>query len=467
MPTKRLSRRHFLQLSGASAALAGSGLPLHRLLAASPLRQGATTISFGGWGATSESEGVLAAIEAFEQENPGINVEWQWTPDATADIFVQTFLTNVAAGTAPDTFFVRSADYETFRSQGLLMDLTDRITSDELLGQPDYFFPQEAARSADADGRWHGIGSTWVAPHFYYNADLFDEMGITPPGFGDDEIWDWDTFLEIAKQLTVDANGRHPDDAGFDADNIERWAVDWWIWWVYLYPMVVSNGGSVVDPNDPTKLALDSPEALEALQLMADLANVHHVAPAHDTVLSSLGMTNEQMLNAGRLAMLVGGSWQLSWTNPTTMTDITLGTGALPKMQQPATYMQAHFHSALSTTQHPDEAWQWLRFLATPFYTLQFMKIGLWLPSQTAQTTEEGLAEWVTEGVHPANYVQFVSDYLPQYGFTFRVPAGYTEAEANFLNPAFDALANGSPAEEVIPPAIQQVNEVLAAAAEA
>lgn len=465
MARNRLSRRNFLRLSGASAALAASGLPLHRMLRAAPYRQDAVTISFGGWGATGESEGVLAAIEAFEAENPSINVEWQWVPDATADVFVQTFLTNVAAGTAPDTFFVRSADYETFRQQGLLMDITDRLMSDELLGQPDYFFPQEAARSADENGRWHGIGSTWVAPHLYYNADLFDEMGITPPGFKDDEIWEWDEFVEIAKQLTVDVNGRHPDDSGFDAENIERWGIDWWLFWVIQYAMVGANGGTIV--NEDGLLALDSPEAIEAYQRTIDLIYVHHVAPQRAAVQSSLGMTSEQMLNNGRVAMLVSGSWQLNWTNPTTMDQITMGTGALPKMAQPATYMQAHFHSALATTPHPDEAWQWLRFLATPFYTLQFMRTGLWLPSQTSQITEEGLAEWITEGIHPANYVDFVTEYLPQYGFTFRVPAGYTEAELNFLNPAFDAMANGTPAEEALPPAVQQANEVIAEAAEA
>jgi multiple sugar transport system substrate-binding protein len=465
MIRKRLSRRNFLQLSGGAAALAATGLPMSRLLA-SPARQDVTTVSFGGWGGTAENDGVLAAIEVFEQETPNIHVEWQWVPDPNASVYVQTLLTNVAAGTAPDTSFIQSSDYETFRSQGLLLDVTDRIMSDELLGQPDYFLPQEAARCADENGRWHGIGSCWVAPHIYYNADLFDEMGIAPPGFLDDQIWDWDTFIEVAKQLTVDTNGRHPDDAGFDPDSIERWAIDWWVWWVFLYPMVVANGGSVVDPNDPHKLALDSPEALEALQRIADLANVHHVAPAHDTVLSSLGMTNEQMLNAGKLAMLVGGSWQLAWTNPTTMTDITLGVGALPKMAQPATYMQAHFHSVLASTQHPDEAWQWLRFLNTPFYQTQFMKTGLWLPSQTALTSEDMQPTWITEGIHPANFPDFVSEYLPKYGFTFRVPAGYTEADSNFLTAAFEALAGGTPAEEAIPPAIQQANEVLAQAAE-
>jgi ABC-type glycerol-3-phosphate transport system substrate-binding protein len=141
-----------------------------------------------------------------------------------------------------------------------------------------------------------------------------------------------------------------------------------------------------------------------------------------------------------------------------------MGVGALPKMARAATYMQAHFHSVLAATQHPEESWQWLRFLATPFYTLQFMRTGLWLPSQTAQTTEEGLAEWITEGIHPDNYRQFVSEYLPQYGVATRIPNGYVEGNQNFILPAYEAIQNGTPAEEVMPEAVRQANEIIAEA---
>jgi multiple sugar transport system substrate-binding protein len=464
MTGNKLSRRDFLRLSGASAALLASGLPMGRMLRAGALRQDKTTISFGGWGATGESKAVQDAIVQFEKENPTIHVEWDWTPDATADIYVQKFLTNVAAGTADDVFFVRSADYETFRKQGLLMDVTDRIKNDSLLGAKDYFFPQEAARCADDQGHWHGIGSCWVAPHLYYNVELLDKAGIKPPGFKDDEIWDWDTFVANAKKLTIDANGKHPDDSGFDVNNVKQWGVDWWVWWVHLYAMVAANGGTVTDPKDPTKLALDSPAAVEAIQRIADLINVHHVAPPH-ALQSTLGMSNSNMLNDGRIAMMVEGSWAVAWTNPTTMDKIKLGMGALPKMKQPATYMQAHFHSIQAATKHPEEAWKFLRFMNTPFYQTINMKIGLWLPSQTALSTDQAMADWLTKGIHPDNYKDFVKGYLPKYGYTFRVPAGYTEAEANFINPAFDAIANGQPAEKVMPTAIKSVNEVLAKAA--
>lgn len=179
--------------------------------------------------------------------------------------------------------------------------------------------------------------------------------------------------------------------------------------------------------------------------------------------MASLGMTNAQMLDTNRLALVVEGSWALSWINPTTLS-VPMGVGALPKMATTATYLQAHFHAVLAGSQHPDEAWQWVRFLATPFYTEQFMKIGLWLPSQTAQTTEEGMAAWITEGIHPENYREFVSEYLPKYGVAARIPAGFTEASSNFLTPAFQAIADGSLAVDVLPEAVRQANEIIAAA---
>jgi multiple sugar transport system substrate-binding protein len=453
-----LSRRNFLKLSGASAAaLAAAGFLPRSILRA----QDAVNITFGGWGGVAEDEGVKAAIQVFMEENPGIAVEWQHTP--AAGDYMQVLYTNFAAGTAPDTGFVVSDAYESLRHQGLLMDITDLIKGDSLLGQENYFLePQESNRCADANGRWHGIGSTWVAHHLYYNAALFDEIGVEPPGFQDDQIWDWDTFIEIAKQLTVDANGRHPDDSGFDADNIQRWAIDWPLWWMPIGAAIGSNGGSFI--TEDGLLGLDSPEALEAMQNLQDLIYVHHVAP-RTAAMSDLGMTNTQMIDSGRLAMGADGSWALSWMNPS-LVSVPLGTGALPKMKQPASLMQAHFHSVFAHTQHPDEAWQWVRFLATPFYTEQFIKVGLWLPSQSAQLTEDGIAKWNTEGIHPENYVEFSRDYLPKYGFAVRIPPGYIEADANFITPAFQALAAGTPVEEAILPAVQQGNDVIKAALE-
>ena len=458
MAGNNVSRRDFLKAMGASAAFAASMTQLGGKLMAMPHRQDVVGISFGGWGGVAEDEGVRAAIEVFQAENPGITVEWQHTPDAGE--YNRVLLTNFAAGTTPDTSFIIADGYETYVAQGILLDITDQITADPVLGQPDYFMPQEAARCADSNGRWHGIGSCWVGHHIYYNAQLFEDEGITPPGFADDEIWDWDTFISIAKQLTIDSAGRHPDDEGFDHEDIQRWGVDWpMTWWQPVASAAHSNGGAYFADG---RIVLDSPEAMEALQRLSDLIYVHHVAPRSASI-ADLGMTNTQMIDNGRLAMAVEGSWALSWMN-SSLTSVPIGTGALPTMGQPACVLQAHFHSALANTQHPEEAWQWVRFLSTPFYQTQFLKIGLWLPSQTALTTPEGLDTWITEGIHPANYRQFVSEYLPTYGVAVRIPPGYVEAAANFIDGALQAVAAGTLVADVIPEAVRQANDVMAMA---
>jgi multiple sugar transport system substrate-binding protein len=451
-----ISRRDFFKLTGISAAAALYASSFQSILQA---QDAITNIVFGGWGATAEDNGVQEAIKVFQEENPNIAIEWQITPVA-AD-YMQQLLTNFAAGSAPDTSFIVADAYESLRAAGVLMDITERIQNDPLLGQPDYFIqPQETNRSADSEGRWHGIGSTWVTPHIYYDVDLFEQEGITPPGFLDDQVWDWDTFLTIAKQLTVDGSGLHPDDEGFDSENIQRWGVDWPLWWIPAASAVHSNGGKFI--TDDGLIGLDSPEALEALQRLQDLVYVHHVAP-RTASMADLGMTNTQMIENGRLAMAIDGSWALSWMN-SSMISKPIGTGAIPKMKEPAAIMQAHFHSVIASTAHPEEAWQWVRYLATPFYQTQFLKIGLWLPSQTALTTEEGLKTWITEGIHPENYVDLVKDYLPKHGVAPRIPAGYIEADANFITPAFQALAAGTPAAEAFTSAVQQANDVILAA---
>jgi len=450
-----LSRRDFLKMAGSSAAamtfLTNMGL--------SPtMAQDVVNIAFGGWGAVAEDEGVKAAIEVFMEENPDIAVEWQHTPDAGE--YGRILLTNFAAGTAPDASFIIADDYETLAVSGALMDLTDLIENDPLLGQEDYFIqPQESNRSV-INGRWYGIGSTWVAHHIYYNADIFEAAGITPPGFQDDEIWEWEEFLDICNQLTMDGAGRHPNDSDFDSDDIQQYAIDWPMgWWMPLAAAVFSNGGQLFD--DDGLIALDSPEAMEAMQRVADLIFVHHVAPRSSSM-ESLGMNNTQMIDTGRLAMGIDGSWALAWMNPTEL-NINMGTGALPKMVRPATALQAHFHSVISSTEHPEEAWQWVRFLATPFYQEHFAKIGLWTPNQSAMLTEEGLEGWITEGIHPDNYSQWATDYLPSHGVAVSLPPGWIEANNDYLQPAIDAIANGEQAVDVFPDAVANANEVLIA----
>src|SRR5690606_5266105 len=124
-------------------------------------------------------------IAQFESEQDAVKVTWLHTPEN----YLEKLLTDIAAGTPPDTAFVGGGDYRTFIRDGLLLDITDKLSADPLVGAENYFIePQERDRCTQ-DGKWYGIGSCWVAPHIYYNADIFAEEGIEPPSNDPEQAW--------------------------------------------------------------------------------------------------------------------------------------------------------------------------------------------------------------------------------------------------------------------------------------
>ena len=202
MSSHKISRRIFLQMTGVTigaAGLAACAAPAGQPGAGEGAAPGADAveISFMGWGGVGEDEGVRAAIEVFEEENPGITVTWLHTPEN----YAEKFLANVAAGTPPDTAFVGSGDYRTYVRDALLLDITDKIELDDLVGAEDYFIQPQETERCTVDDRWYGIGSCWVAPHIYYNADLFEAEGIEPPSNDPNEAWTWEQFVEAGRGI--------------------------------------------------------------------------------------------------------------------------------------------------------------------------------------------------------------------------------------------------------------------------
>ena len=465
---KKMNRREFLKVAGIAGAagfLAACGpkalTPEAEATSAAPAGE-AVTITFTGWGGTEENDGVLAAVKYFEEQNSSIKVNWIQIPEN----YAEKTMAMVAAGTPPDTAFIYNTLFQGYAKDGLLMDITGNLQADPEVGAKGYFIEPQETERCTRDGKWYGIGSCWVAPHVYYNADIFEKEGITPPSNNPDEAWDWPKFLEVSKQLTKDVNGKHPGDAGFDPDNMDRWAIQWPTWSIPLHAAIASNGGHWL--NQETGLVeLDKPEATEALQKVADLMLVENVAP-RGAAFQALGLTNTQMLENGKLAMAIDGSWALSWI---TKINANLGTAVCPMLQTPATDMQAHIHCGFASSKNPDQSWQWLRFLATEYYQLIFLKIGLWLPSQTALMTDEGRQKWYTDrkgpadGVHPQGYDKIVTEYVPKYGHVLYMPPGYNEAD-QIITPALDAVWIGDQtAEEAMKAAVPEANKVLEAAA--
>lgn len=466
-----ISRRDMLRLIGATAGATAAGSFLAACGAAPQAGSASTgaaastgtvaqaasaTISMMGWGSPLEKNNVDAGLKLFESNNPGIKVNWLHTPED----YETKLKTSLAGGTPPDVFWANNMlDYV---SRGVLMDVTDRVKSDPNLSKADYFLePQEMQRTTWKD-KWYGIGSCWVVTHLYYNADLLEKAGVTPPPTDPAQAWTWDQFLEAARKLTLDAAGKHPGEAGFDANNVQQYGVSWGTAATIVRDaLVYANGGEVF--TDDGTCHLGEPQAVEAIQLVADLAAKHQVAPQAVTT-QQLGISSQQMLATGKLAMLADGSWSLQ---DIAKLGFKYGAGVLPKLKTATTAGTAHMHVIHKDTKAPDAAWKLLAFLSSDDYQRGLCKVGLWLPSHSSLLTEQGLATWITDGVHPTGYKQIATEYLTKNTRYYYQPAGYSEAN-QLLTSALDPVWVGqkTAAEALSADLMTQVNDVVKKASE-
>ena len=447
MAGKMLSRRSFLK--GAAAGVTAAqifGLPgMHQFARA----QDAITLRKMAWGSPLEKDNIEQGLAAFMAENPAIRVEYIHTPER----YDEVLQTMIAGGTAPDVFKI-GAPYPDLSVRGAMMDITDLVANDPLLGDPNYFFPFEGTRSS-LDGRWYGIGSTFQWRLLYCNRALLDVAGIEPPSTDPTQAWTWEEFLDITTQLTIDAAGKHPGEAGFDPENVVQWG--------FFAPdnmydnYVYSNGGSILD-NDTLQYALDQPEAYEAVQAYADLRLVHHVA-AQAAVLEQMGMNAWQMLASGRVAIIQDGNWALQ---DIAKMGMDFAGGVLPMMKEPATFTSSSWTSVYADTQYPEQSWELLRYLNTDAYQTGLVRAGLWGVSHQSLLTPEGVESWWNNDVHPENWLPLETEYKFNYGHVLPNVVGMQRTLGMITQSMADIWIGARTAQDVLTELTPQLNQTLA-----
>jgi len=348
------------------------------------------TLKFMGWEVSPlETESVKKGLELFMKENPNIKVEYTTIPGGTQ--YVAKMQTLVLGNEAPDVFFLQSDYYNDFVKRNSLLDITDKVDSSGLADD----LIDSAVRLSTVNGKYYGIESCIVAPVLYYNKDLFDKAGLSYPPSDPNKAWTWDEFVEVAKKLTV-KNG----------DKVDQYGVYGLENYYMTIAEIMSNGGNWFS-DDLTKSTANTPEVKEVLQAVSDLRKKDGVAP-EGKLLTNSGMSASQMLQTGKIAMLVDGSWSLQ---ELANMDFKVGVGVLPKFKEAVTHAQAHLHVASAKTEHPEEAWKLIQFLSSEEYQLMNVKAGLWLPNHKSLYTDEGIAKWLTDGVHPEGF----KDLIPYF----------------------------------------------------
>jgi multiple sugar transport system substrate-binding protein len=243
------------------------------------------TLSFMAFGDPEELVAYRELIDAFQVAEPGVTVEFIETSDR--DDLIARLSTAFAGGAPPDLFLMNYRFYGQFAVKGVLESLQPYLDSSDVF-HADEFYAQ-AMEAFQVDGEQICMPQNISSLVVYYNKDLFDEAGLSYP----DEGWTWADFLRMAKALTVDVDGDGVTDrygVGMDPEVIR------------LAPFIWSSGAELVDDEtDPTRFAVDTPTAIQAMQDFFDLHSVYGVAPGDEQLESE--DTETRFLN-GTLGMV-------------------------------------------------------------------------------------------------------------------------------------------------------------------
>jgi multiple sugar transport system substrate-binding protein len=317
-------------------------------------------VDFLVFGEPVEIKAFRDVVAAFERREPEVDVRLIEASDR--EDLLTRLSTSFAGGSPPDLFLVNYRFYGQFAATGVLEPIEERVASSDAFEEED-FYPE----ALDAF-RWEGeltclpqnISSLVV----YYNRDVFQSLGVPEPQPG----WTWGDMRQAATGLTRDSNGD---------GRAELYGLGVEPSIIRVAPFVWSNGGEVVDDEErPTRLALDSPEALAALRNFLALRTQDGVVPTDADVEAE---DDEARFMNGRLAMIL----QSRRSTPAfrTIKKFDWDVAPLPRFRQPAGILHSDAYCLTRASKHKDAAWRFMEFALGPEGQRTTARTGRTVPS--------------------------------------------------------------------------------------
>lgn len=232
--------------------------------------------------------------DQFMALHPNVTVKYEIVPNQG---FEEKVTTAIFAGNPPDVMKDLGWNPDWAR-EGLLEPIDAYLSPEDAAD----FLPYALAKG-EVDGKhyiwpWNnsnnGMGSTLLL-----DTAIFQERGVALPALPGRD-WTIEQFLDAAQKLTFDRDGDGRTDvyaitlAAKDTNNM--------LAWLYRYGARMLN-------EDATAFALNSPEAVQGLQLMVDMIYKYGIAPEGGEALGVYDTIDN--LHQGRAAMGYGGIYEI------------------------------------------------------------------------------------------------------------------------------------------------------------
>ena len=199
-----------------------------------------------------EADWFNAAIDQWNSENPDIQIDPLFVNNDKA---LQKLTVALQGDEAPDITYQYGSSLPSVATAPGLVDLTDWTQQPDVNWED---FVPGAREAATFDGKVLGIPALIDNLAIVYNKTLFDEAGIEYPNAD----WTWDDLRAAAKALTDPSKKQFGFSYPMDASEDSVW---------HYEPLLWQNGGSILN-EDNTQATFNSPEGVEALDVLAGMA---------------------------------------------------------------------------------------------------------------------------------------------------------------------------------------------------
>jgi multiple sugar transport system substrate-binding protein len=395
-----------------------------------------------------EEVGYKQSIAEFMKQHPNIHVTIEQTPWAQ---YWQKLNTELVAGNAPDVFWDHLAYFPQFAQQGELMNLSPLIQQDKV--DMTQYYPT-LVKEWTYNGDIYGLPKDWDTIAILYNKQLFQKAGVSVPTNMTWNPTDGGTFLQLAQKLTVDQNGKHPTDAGFDAKHVNQYGtVSMNTGQEGFWNFIAMNGGTYLNKTFGQNYEFNQPASVQALQYLVDLINKYHVSPPASETNNNTSGIAEQLFEGGHAAMIVAGSWEL--TGVAQQANFPWGVAALPAGPKGVVSVFNGLTDAIyAKTQHPKEAWELEKWLGSP-ESEQIMGSGGYVWPGIQSVDQTFVQAWQKKNVDVSAYLQEAQGAT----VTFPISYGYNEASVK-VNDIFDQMYLGQiSVQQATNQAVQQANQ--------
>ena len=396
------------------------------------------TLRFAWWGSDIRHEATQQAIEAFEAENPNIDVQGEFGEWAG---YWDKLATMTAGGDAPDVIQMSDAYMAEYAGRGALLDLSaqDGLNTEDL--------DEKSLASGEIDGVLYGVEAGANAPVVMANIQMFEDAGVELP---DDTTWTWDDYTGIAKEITEAT----PDDVFGASAMVGDPIFNAWL---------RQRGGSMF--TEDGKIGYDAGDSAEFLAEVKKQSE-EGVTPEPSVITERMGAPIEQTgLGMNKVAMSFIWSNQLPAYQDACGCELAIlrVPSITGNVEDNGMYLRgSQYYSASARTEHPEAATKLIDFLVNS------PEAGDLILTERGVPINGEIRDQIKDAISPADakVLEFISEITPEFisAAPGPVPVGGGQYDQITHRYVSDVLFETMTPEEAGKAAVDEMKASLAAA---